>query len=103
MKYRSLAAALAASALLPLSAAHATDLEVTHWWTSGGEAAAVAEFGMLLRDSPLRGNASFESVTARARTFKGDDEDGYRAQFIQLVERAAMLQAREPTRTQSRR
>jgi glucose/mannose transport system substrate-binding protein len=44
MKYRSLAAALAASAVLPLSAAHATDLEVTHWWTSGGEAAAVAEF-----------------------------------------------------------
>ena len=41
MKYRSLAAALAASAMLPLSAAHATDLEVTHWWTSGGEAAAV--------------------------------------------------------------
>ncbi|GAA3874010.1 ABC transporter substrate-binding protein [Celeribacter arenosi] len=26
------------------SAAHAVDLEVTHWWTSGGEAAAVAEF-----------------------------------------------------------
>lgn len=24
--------------------AQATDLEVTHWWTSGGEAAAVAEF-----------------------------------------------------------
>lgn len=24
--------------------AFATDLEVTHWWTSGGEAAAVAEF-----------------------------------------------------------
>jgi glucose/mannose transport system substrate-binding protein len=44
MHIRSLAAALAASALLPLSAAHATDLEVTHWWTSGGEAAAVAEF-----------------------------------------------------------
>ena len=44
MKYRSLAAVLAASAVLPLSAAQATDLEVTHWWTSGGEAAAVAEF-----------------------------------------------------------
>ena len=44
MKYRSLATALAASVVLPLSAAHATDLEVTHWWTSGGEAAAVAEF-----------------------------------------------------------
>jgi glucose/mannose transport system substrate-binding protein len=43
MHIRSLAAMLAASAALPL-AAHATDLEVTHWWTSGGEAAAVAEF-----------------------------------------------------------
>jgi Ca-activated chloride channel homolog len=67
-----------------------------------GFASAVAEFGMLLRESPLRGNASFGSVTARARTFKGEDEEGYRAQFIQLVERAAMLREREPSR-QSRR
>ena len=37
------AAVLAATVLLPLGAAHAVDLEVTHWWTSGGEAAAVAE------------------------------------------------------------
>ncbi|XDA99960.1 ABC transporter substrate-binding protein [Sulfitobacter sp. LCG007] len=35
--------ALVASAALPGVAA-ATDLEVTHWWTSGGEAAAVSEF-----------------------------------------------------------
>ncbi|NLS04963.1 carbohydrate ABC transporter substrate-binding protein [Rhizobium sp. P32RR-XVIII] len=41
MKFRSFAAVLAASVALPLGAAHATDLEVTHWWTSGGEAAAV--------------------------------------------------------------
>jgi glucose/mannose transport system substrate-binding protein len=34
---------LAATALAGASAAYATDLEVTHWWTSGGEAAAVAE------------------------------------------------------------
>ena len=33
---------LAATALT--NAAYAADLEVTHWWTSGGEAAAVAEF-----------------------------------------------------------
>ncbi|TNJ43349.1 ABC transporter substrate-binding protein [Phaeobacter sp. B1627] len=33
----------ATSALCWLSTAHATELEVTHWWTSGGEAAAVAE------------------------------------------------------------
>jgi len=34
----------ATTALCAVGAAHATDLEVTHWWTSGGEAAAVAEF-----------------------------------------------------------
>jgi glucose/mannose transport system substrate-binding protein len=43
MNFRLMAAALAASVVLPLGAVHATDLEVTHWWTSGGEAAAVAE------------------------------------------------------------
>ena len=43
MKNWKLAAALCASVALP-SVASATDLEVTHWWTSGGEAAAVAEF-----------------------------------------------------------
>lgn len=32
---------LAAAVVLPLGGAQATDLEVTHWWTSGGEAAAV--------------------------------------------------------------
>ena len=44
MKIRGLAAVLAATVVLPFAAANATDLEVTHWWTSGGEAAAVAEF-----------------------------------------------------------
>ena len=43
MKIRLMAAMLAATAVLPFAAANATDLEVTHWWTSGGEAAAVAE------------------------------------------------------------
>ena len=43
MKNWKLAAALCASVALP-QMANATDLEVTHWWTSGGEAAAVAEF-----------------------------------------------------------
>jgi glucose/mannose transport system substrate-binding protein len=43
MNIRAIAALLAATVALPFGAAHATDLEVTHWWTSGGEAAAVAE------------------------------------------------------------
>lgn len=43
MRYNMMAAAFLASVALPFAAANATDLEVTHWWTSGGEAAAVAE------------------------------------------------------------
>ncbi len=35
---------LGTAALCGASMAQATELEVTHWWTSGGEAAAVAEF-----------------------------------------------------------
>ena len=35
---------LCATAIVSASAANATDLEVMHWWTSGGEAAAVNEF-----------------------------------------------------------
>ena len=45
MRYKLLTAAFAATVALPFAApAVATDLEVTHWWTSGGESAAVAEF-----------------------------------------------------------
>ena len=44
MRHTSVLAAMLATAALPFAAAaQATDLEVTHWWTSGGEAAAVAE------------------------------------------------------------
>ena len=35
---------LAATAIVAASSASATELEVMHWWTSGGEAAAVQEF-----------------------------------------------------------
>jgi len=35
---------LSASAIVAASAASAVELEVTHWWTSGGEAAAVSKF-----------------------------------------------------------
>ncbi|MEP2889378.1 ABC transporter substrate-binding protein [Tateyamaria sp.] len=35
---------LVGTALTAVTAAHATELEVTHWWTSGGEAAAVSKF-----------------------------------------------------------
>ena len=45
MRYKSIVAALAATVSMAfIGSVRAADLEVTHWWTSGGEAAAVAEF-----------------------------------------------------------
>ena len=44
MRLMSVVAALLATVALPYATpAGATDLEITHWWTSGGEAAALAE------------------------------------------------------------
>lgn len=52
---------------------------------------AVAEFGMLLRNSEFKGTASFEHVKELAQGAKGSDANGYRAEFIGLVEAAARL------------
>ena len=54
-------------------------------------AAAVAAFGMLLRNSDYKQEASYEKVIAWAKTAKGNDEDGYRQEFINLVEMAEGL------------
>jgi len=67
-----------------------------------GFASAVAEFGMVLRDSPDRGNASFLAAAERAHRLRGEDKEGYRTEFIQLSERAAGLRAQESWR-ESRR
>jgi Ca-activated chloride channel family protein len=56
-----------------------------------GFAAAVAEFGMLLRQSPHKGSATHAGAAALARRFRGADPDGYRAEFIRLVELAEAL------------
>jgi Ca-activated chloride channel homolog len=53
--------------------------------------AAVASFGMLLRDSQYKGTTSYESVLEMAKNSKGTDEEGYRAEFIKLVRTASML------------
>jgi len=52
--------------------------------------AAVAEFGMLLRNSKYKANASYEQVLKLAKNSKGKDEHGYRAEFIRLVEMSEM-------------
>ena len=53
--------------------------------------AAVAQYGMLMRDSEQKGAASFESVLQLAKEAKGKDDDGYRAEFIRMVEMTHLL------------
>ena len=56
---------------------------------------AVAEFGMVLRDSPHKGRSSMDSVIVRAERTRGEDEYGYRAEFIRLAMQARAIMARE--------
>ena len=63
-----------------------------------GFAAAVAEFGMLLRRSEFSGSASWTRAAARARQHRGPDEDGYRGELVRLIELAATLDTARMTR-----
>ncbi|WP_293903745.1 vWA domain-containing protein [Sphingobacterium sp. UBA5670] len=52
---------------------------------------AVAELGLLLRDSDFKQKANFEQLILRAKASKGKDEEGYRAEFIRMAENARDL------------
>ncbi len=54
-------------------------------------AAAVASFGMVLRDSEFKGSASFAQALRLARAGRGADEHGHRSEFIRLVETAQSI------------
>ncbi|SHK18297.1 vWA domain-containing protein [Hymenobacter psychrotolerans] len=54
-------------------------------------AAAVAQFGMLLRESEHRGEATFGATAKLAETARGKDAEGYRAEFVRLVKAAEGL------------
>ncbi|PZR74664.1 MAG: hypothetical protein DLM52_09115, partial [Chthoniobacterales bacterium] len=54
-------------------------------------AVAVAEFGMVLRDSEFKGSGTFGAVREWAQEGKGEDPNGYRAGFIELVRKAEAL------------
>ena len=56
-------------------------------------ASAVAAFAMVLRNSEYRGSADYNLVLALARESRGEDEEGYREEFISMVERARTLSA----------
>ena len=58
-------------------------------------AASVAAFGMLLRNAQYKGNADFLSVKQTAQSAIGNDEEGYRKEFIQLIKTAASLKQKE--------
>jgi Ca-activated chloride channel homolog len=68
-----------------------------------GFAAAVAEFGMLLRRSEFKGSASWESALSLAREHRSADQDGYRAEFIRLIDLASALDVRTSTTSELRR
>ncbi|NNF57491.1 MAG: VWA domain-containing protein [Rhodothermaceae bacterium] len=57
-------------------------------------AAAVAEFALVLRQSEYAEGASYDEALALARSARGQDRDGDRAEFIQLVEIARSLDQR---------
>jgi Ca-activated chloride channel family protein len=57
--------------------------------------AAVASFGMLLRNSEFKQHASYQQVVELAKGAKGTDANGYRQEFINLVKSAGSLTARK--------
>ncbi len=72
--------ATVAAAALSAGAAQAADVEVLHWWTSGGEAAALNVLkqdlesqGIGWQDMPVAGGGGTEAMTVlRARVAAGD-------------------------------
>ncbi|MCP8882444.1 ABC transporter substrate-binding protein [Devosia sp. XJ19-1] len=79
MKKFAVVAAMA-TAFLGSTSAYAVDLEVTHWWTSAGEAAAIAEFAKLFEektgntwvDSALAGSGTGANPVIISRIIGGD-------------------------------
>ena len=53
--------------------------------------AAIAEFGLILRNSQYKEDASMEHVIAMAKGARGEDEEGYRSEFLKLVKLADAL------------
>lgn len=101
MKTMKLAAWLCASVALPM-AAHATELEVTHWWTSGGEAAAVAELAKAFDasgdkwvDGAIAGGGDTARPIMISRITGGDPmgatQFNHGQQALELVEAGLML------------
>ena len=93
---------LAATALVSASSASAVELEVTHWWTSGGEAAAVSEFaaawnatGNTWLDGAIAGSGGTARPIIISRILGGDPmaatQLNHGRQAEELIEAGLML------------
>ena len=71
---------------------HPVSHEIGHASEDFRFAAAVAGFGMVLRDSEHRGAWGLADVEALAKASIGEDSEGYRAGFLQLVGAARSLE-----------
>ena len=54
-------------------------------------ASAVAEFGLLLRDSRYKAGANWNDVLNVAQNARGNDLKGYRSEFAELIAKASRL------------
>jgi len=93
---------LAATALVGAGAASAGELEVTHWWTSGGEAAAVTKFaeafnatGDVWIDGAIAGSGGTARPIIISRILGGDPmgatQLNHGRQAEELIEAGLML------------
>ncbi len=56
--------------------------------------AAVAAYGMILRDSKFKSDAAIDLVVKLAKSAIGKDEQGYRAEFLKMVKSSEFLASR---------
>jgi Ca-activated chloride channel family protein len=54
-------------------------------------ASSVAAFGMVLRDSPYKGGSTLKMAEKLASDARGEDEKGYRQEFIDMMKEAKKL------------
>ncbi|SFV69169.1 Von Willebrand factor type A domain protein [hydrothermal vent metagenome] len=54
-------------------------------------AQSVAGFGMLLRESEYKKDLTYDMLIKTAKSAKGEDEEGYRAEFIRMLEMVELL------------
>jgi Ca-activated chloride channel family protein len=66
--------------------------DITLAGTDAQFATAVAAFGQKLKDSVYGTDMTWVEIEALAKAGRGEDEGGYRAEFIRLVQDAALLE-----------